>query len=582
MSTENIHTQTVGYEGIYLERSGIDAAMLTRILLENSSTPLPDDEKAGVYQFEQQLGAHELREGVTFADALRRHRSEDVVAPYFFADGFISGEINIPEGIDTPQFDSSDDVYCWLAACVSKKAMQPSILMAMAEQSSKLYIDKMAKALVSGKKLPDDSTDCLSIVIDPESFVQTSIDLQKSRRLLLAFRTEYDKNSPGTDGAKRALVDVYLAKVNSLLASDVPVIDYLAEQSKMIDDKAAQQVAMDIMPKGMRSVLESSEYRGSTLRRLDYLRNGMGIDSNGHASVVAKEVRPIESFEKTDALFTIEQREKLQRYMVEPEKMQTIFTNILANANKLSSEPQETWSVNRSHRASDELFQVVINPTKKTFAVDGRSGTYKVASVARSLYDIIVVGGAHELTHINQAEAGLLLSEQLVIADLKGKRISMLSEAGANMNQRAAEQELFGSSKPIVMTYARALQALEAGGGRTEATEAFYREKLRAFPGIDSKVAATEAVDRVLRITRKGGLSSQPMVYAEESIMIDEIREDSPEVRERASAITSIDLVDQVRLHKYGLLPDMEHVAIDWMPFVLKELEPYIKDALRA
>lgn len=578
----NINKQLEGYNGIYLERSGIDSAALTQTLIERPTMPLDDEQKAEAYGFERQLGAYELREGVTFADVLRQHKGEDVVAPYFFADAFVSGAIDAPEGVDMPEFYSSDDVYRWLAGSVSEKRIQPSVLTALAEQSSGVYAHKMTTALVTGSQLSEKETECRSIVVEPETFGQTSLDLQKARQLLLEYRTIYAKNTPGLDGAKRAFVDIYLGKVNSLLAADIPAINYLAVQSKLIDDKAMQQAATDIMPKGLRSVLQSPKYRDSTLRRLDYVRNGMGINKEGHASVVAKEVRPIDSFEKNDTLFTPEQREKLQNYMVEPEKMQAMFMSILAGANMLSSEPSETWSVGRSHRAADELFQVVINPTKKTFAVDGRSGAYKVASIPRSLYDIIVVGGAHELTHINQAEAGLLLSEQLLLADLKGKRISILSETGANMNQRATEQELFGSSKPIVMTYARALQALELGKGREGATEAFYKEKLDAFPGINPKIAASEAVDRVLRITRKGGLSSQPMVYAEESIMIDELQNTTLAMQERASAITSIDLVDQVRLHQYGLLPDLQKTAIDWMPLVLKELEPYIKDALRA
>lgn len=577
----NINKQLEGYNGIYLERSGIDSAALTQTLVEKPTMPLGDEEKAEAYGFERQLGAYELREGVTFADVLRRHKGEDVVAPYFFADAFISGAVDAPEGVDMPEFHTSDDVYLWIADGVSNKSISPAILTSMAAKSSGVYKSKTAEALVNGDRLSEEDVESQSIVVNPEVFVQTSIDLRNARKLLLEQRAQYARNIPGVDGAKRAFVDVYLGKVNSLLAADIPVIDYLAVQSEMIGDEATQEAAMSIMPKGLRSALQSSEHRESTLRRLDYLRNGMGIDADGNATAVAKEVRPIHSPERVEALFAPEQLKKLQSYMVAPEQMQTIFTNILASAGKLSNEPPETWSVKRSHRASDELFQVVINPTIATFAVDGRSGAYKVASGPRSLYDVMVVGGAHELTHINQVEAGVLLSQQLLIADLKGKRISMLGEAGANMNQRAAEQELFGGSKPIVMTYARALQALESGKGRVEATEAFYKEKLRAFPDIDPRAAANEAADRVLRITRKGGFNSQPMVYAEESIMIDELQHASLAMRERASAITSIDLVDQVRLHQYDLLPHMEQAAIDWMPLVLKELDPYIKDALQ-
>lgn len=59
-----------------------------------------------------------------------------------------------------------------------------------------------------------------------------------------------------------------------------------------------------------------------------------------------------------------------------------------------------------------------------------------------------------------------------------------------------------------------------------------------------------------------------------------ELAEASPEVRQRATMITTLDLDDQLRLHRYGLLPTPDEAGVDWTPILLKRLEPLIQQAL--
>jgi hypothetical protein len=61
--------------------------------------------------------------------------------------------------------------------------------------------------------------------------------------------------------------------------------------------------------------------------------------------------------------------------------------------------------------------------------------------------------------------------------------------------------------------------------------------------------------------------------------MIDELSGASAKATLRAILVTSFDLVDQVRMHQYGLL-DVESSESDWAGLVLKEFMPDIEYAL--
>lgn len=325
--------------------------------------------------------------------------------------------------------------------------------------------------------------------------------------------------------------------------------------------------------------------------RLDYLQNGVSSNNDGVLTAIdsiildKNESNKLEAAQESETapekpLFLKEQCDALRSYMLTPQEMVGVYSNILKSANLLSSEDPSTWNPKRKERAADNLLQVVINPNNKTFAVDGISGAYKVPSESRSLFDAISVGGFHELEHVNQVQTDEVLSKDLRIAKLKGKRVSMLRESGANFKQREAEKALFGKCKPVSLAYAKALQVIERGGEVFEATQAFYGQKIAEDSTIPKAVVAKEAADRVLRLTRGGGFNSQPISYAEDSILDQELRLASPEVKARAVAVTSLDLVDQARLHKYGLLDLPKNNTVDWSEIIMTNLEPYINLAL--
>lgn len=553
--------------------------------MEPPELPLSDEERAAVYEFEASISSHEIKKGVSIETMIAAQKGEDVYAPLFFAEAFLDGSIDLaPFG--NPELRSHKDVYQWLAQTVKEGAITSDMLRSVSRQSTLAYKNKIANALLTSQEVPDTALESMSLVITPESVVEQTESTDRARQFLLELRKQYKEEVSSMDGAKRAVVEVYLARVNEMAAKNIPAIDYLMHQSLMIDDQEGFEEARSVLSPSIRSILDSGEKKQQLFRRLDYLRNGLGIDEEGDSTSVSGKVWDIEEASHTtgeqESIFTPEQTEALRKTRLDPDEMVGIFSRIIAKADLLSEEDSSTWSPKRRVRARDNLFQVVKNPSKATFEVDGISGVYKVASEPRSIYEALVVGGFHELRHIDQAQADRTLGETLRIATVKGKRPSMIREGGANMKQREAEQRYFGKGKPFALTYARALKALESGGSLFEATRAFYDEKRRVMPEVAPIDAAKEAADRVLRLIRQGGQSSQAMAYAEEGILSQELAGASPALTERAMAVTGLDLVDQVRLHKYGLLPEIPKSGVDWSDIVMDEFEPYIQKALQA
>lgn len=574
-----------GYRGLYLERSGESAAELVDVLMRPPEMPLDPEEKQQAYAFERSLADYELHDGKTIEQMVCSADGEDRVAPFVFPEYIVNGTVNLEE-YHAPEFETHDQVCMWFAGMVRDKQILPTELLKIAKQTNDAYKKEVEEALLSDQDVAPAALSVRSFVIDPDKVLSLGRGANEARRMLLDLRREYTESSDvKLDRAKRAIVDTYLARVDSVIADNIPIADYLIQQSNDIGDYEMSERAEQTIPPSLVQALRRPEVRADVFLRLDYLRNGIGLDDDGRATAVANAVidaaRPETVNESEETVFTPAQAEILRRTELPPDEIQRIFSRIIQKAGLLSSEDASTWTPDRRTRASDGKIQVVIDPVKNTFSVDGVSGTYRVPSVPNSLYRVLTVGGFHELQHISQAQADRQLGETLRIGGrMKGKRPSMIREGGANAAQRKAELRLFGRAKPIALTYAQALETLRDGGSLLDASRAFFDVKRRVMPEVSAQKAAEESSDRVLRLIRRGGYNSQAMSYAEEGILADELLASPPGARARAMAVTSLDLVDQVRLHKYGLLPDSLPEFPDWSAFVLEELAPYIDEAL--
>lgn len=574
-----------GYRGPFLKRNGEDARAIAEKLVLPPERPLNEVEILDVRDFESKvLFDYEIEPGLTIEGVVRKHKSDDITAPRVFAEAFVRGAVKVPEGIELPAFTNHQEVYTWFAERAEDKSIATDTLRNIAKGSATYYKNAVAQALLKNETIPSELEARQSIVLDPDAAIELAANTLIARQHLLEIRSLYsEETGSNLDGAKRALTDAYLAKINAEIASDTPMMNYLISQAELTHNPELARAAVSAIPQGFQAGLSTEGgFSQSEMDRLDYIRSGMGLDSDAKATPISEKLFAggYEEIQRTshEAIFTPEQVEVLRQTMLKPEQMKQLFENVLKKQNLLSVEPASTWNTERGKRAADELFQVIENPGKDTFEVSGTDGTYRHASVPRSVYDVLFTGGTHELTHVDQAQADVKLGEQIKLAGLKGKRVGVFKEGGANAKQRAAEMEYTGQSKPVALTYAKALQVLRDGGSLMDASRAFFDEKRVIMPEVSPADAAKEAADRVLRLLRRGG-SSAVLSYGEEGVIADELAEASDEVRIRAGAITSLDLVDQYRLHRYGLFKMDEDAGVDWTPIVLEELQPYIDEA---
>lgn len=276
--------ETLGYSGIYLERSGIDSAAMIDQLMSPPERPLSDFDKQAARQFESDMLSVEVQEGATLEDILQVPLSETSDCPMFFAEGFISGEVEVG-GVDIPKFESPADVYKWLASADFTKQQ----LLIMSKQSTELYKRKVASALDYGGEIDERVAESMSVVADTEGFIDKVRKMRRARDVVLELKKSLSDDSD-LDAAKRAYVDISLAKINSKIASAVPMVHHLREQAKMLGDDALAEVADGLVSRAMLRFIDSDEARRRIFRRLDFLRQGIGYSSQGEATSISSSI----------------------------------------------------------------------------------------------------------------------------------------------------------------------------------------------------------------------------------------------------------------------------------------------------
>lgn len=595
--------KATGYNGLYLERGGVGIRSLAERLNKPPEIELTPEQKEEVFAFANttihDMPIVELESKDDEGKVLMKGLEQVLIDSTLSQGGMMFGAALVGERgqhiasqlqqekdmhIDMPVLDTQEAAYKWLANAADEGRYDDLTFHAISKATLDRYKSIMTEALLSGDSVAPDELEMMHINFTPELTLNSAAELQVARKKLLLLRHNLGVSGEVIDGAKKAVVDVYLAKLNAAVAGNVDSLLTIYEQAELEGNDALATKAKELLG-GFGHIVHKDDARVRTLTRLDYLRNGIGIDAEGKASPIASELERVAGRTETEdieAYFTPEQVRVLKETPVSVERMQGGYQNVLREAGVLSSEDSSTWYPKRGKRAADEKFQVVVQPALSSFAVDGIDGVFMVSSKPKSLYDTIVVAGFHEAGHIDQCLSDDEFAKELKIGKLKGKRAGSLREPAANALQRMAERRLFGASKPVSSpTYTNALKVLRNGGSLADAARAFYIAKLHAMPETPLPKAAEEAADRVLRLMRHHGVNSQPLMYAEEGIMAWELDNAPADVAQRAGALTSLDLVDQLKLHTYGLLPNVAAVRHDWAGLVFKEFAPDIAQALQ-
>lgn len=545
------------------------ALPLVEALAARPEFPLYPEEKAEVYAYMSAVFDRPLDESVhTVGDVLRAHKNEMFDAPPFFAKPFVDGAIVHP---DMPKFAYESEVYNWLAAQV-EQGVPVKQLRDMAKDSLAAYKADLKQEILAGTpadQIDPRISDYAPVVLNPAATLAQFENLLQVRHMI---RAEYSALKPDTmldtvGEAKCEVLEIYLARVNDQLADYWPRISYIQDQAVRTENHELWLAAAKVIPSwNLQLALDDQVSRSAMHARLDYVRHGMGQDAQGRPSQVSQRLWELAAASTVEAghkapVFTPEQTALLRKAKVAPDRLRYLVEETLRRTGRLSSQDPNAegpgkYTPERTTPAGDG-WQVVEHPAKNSFMVDSLPQVVLTPKEAISWYTALVVGGAHEMEHINQAEADYAVAQLLKLAGVKGKRVSPLREGRANQNQREWETILFGvpESASPAMTYASALEELRAGKGLAAAAVAFYRRRRMVTPAKTPAAAATEAADRVVRHTRGGGYNSQALSYDEYTLLTDSTAAAPDSVRHRAGMVTCFDLSDQLRLHKYGLLP---------------------------
>lgn len=584
------------YRGPYLRRAGEGVLPMLETLVKEPEVRLSPEQRTRVIAFENALFDHEIAaDGLTINEALRDGAvAEDKESPMYFggyfaelpaapehaSDGLKAAYDFMADHIAQTDGDKIAAAHTGMAQLVGQReelGLADADFLTLAKASTDWYKRHMKKALLNDTPPDRDIVRFQPIVINPEITLARLEKLQRAREFVRERRADRMDSADNAAQAEAAVLDVYTSKINAQIAGHTAALFYLEDQLKEAPDAAVSSRLAKALPPAFAAAAEDKTRRMDVLRRLDYLQYGMGLDREGRASGVAEQIWHVGRTairHREVPVYSAEDAAKLANAKLSTTEMQQVFSDMLQKAGLLSQED------------GDDGWKVEISETGTTFAVDSRTKTFTVPSEEKDLATVILVGAEHESEHINQALIDDQLAQTLRIAGAKGKRVGMLREGGANARQRRAQLHLFGAAQAGPnLTYAKARQLLDAGSSDPDqsfidAVKVFYDEKMSLAPDARDN-NAKEAVDRVLRLERRGRVNSQPLAYAEEWLLIDALaHEKNRFVAERAARVTTLDFVDQARLHRFGLLPDISEVRGITEDIVQETLAPHIHKAL--
>ncbi len=567
---------------IYLPRSGEFIDSYVALLSAEPSSPLSPEQQEEVLNFERDLmsgvyKAHNgglveamLPDGKTIAEVHDEYRyseqRHELTVDYFMtAEGL--------EDLRQAGEEASEELNAsGMARLLRKTAAfaDNDTIKTWAIKSEAYATQRITDAIINSEAIEDPSR--IVVLTDVTNLVLRARGFFEYRNFLTSvWRDIKQTGTTNENRAKQMFVELYQKRVNEEIAEIYPDLLYLWQQASSLQDtqralihEALVQVHAPLGTFGPR--YERGE--GSTfIVRLDRLRNGASLGEDGFSSVSdsLKQVfeRPATVEIEQDPVFTPDEVASLDEIYFDAPAMQQFCKEVLHELGKLSSVPEDNFHPDRPVRAADDKWQVVIEEKTSAMGADDPPGVLTIPKkFKRSLTKVnppvgVVPGAAHEISHIYQHDNIRFLPGLPELAKkLRGKRNTVMTEAGSIMAERQLQARLFGRYRGDNPHYMRAIDTIESGGGEIGAIRAFYESYLSYNPNDSKKSAAEMAVSRVKRlIRRKGGFDSQALNYAETALVAQAAESLTPEQNAVLFSIGAFDVEDLTRLHEFGLLP---------------------------
>jgi len=425
----------------------------------------------------------------------------------------------------------------------------------------------------------------LTVNYDPSKLLAKAEAVKAYRRFYAeAKRRTADEPDQLLADAKRALISVYVGRLNAMAAVDVfPGLLSLEEQlvrSESNFQTGEWEAKLRAVAPAIGDIhdLEGEERlraRDVYARHLDAIRQGAPfeldeVDENEATVFSQQALRDL-----GDAIAALapqvngpdeltELGRELEDISWDATQIKAFFEAVLREWGMLSQH-KTTWqeSDDRDGFAEDEKFQVVVTPRRSNLSVDSTRRIVNIPeSCVRSLVSVYPAGAlalvAHELSHVLQAYADYELGKQIPLARIKGRRYRILREAGGAYQEKILQRDYLGASKGANGHYFHAYIAKSEGKSRIEVARVFYdsvKADRELSPKEDEQTREL-AIGRTARLYRHGGQNSQVLDYVEQSVVCDILMQHLQPEQVDAFLLgsASFSLEDSALLHRYGLL----------------------------
>ncbi len=478
-------------------------------------------------------------------------------------------------GLELPQFKTEEEATIYLKHHDYTEHPSVSGFSKLAKRSELSVRDELAGQLLEGE-VPI-APNRVEVITDPDAYLTKASELKKYKKELRAVRQALKSSAEYGDDVSDAMMlvtDIHMARVNEMLAELYPglgTLRFQAEVGAFGDDSEAFVAAIDAISP---VIPNNGGISNSLTNRLDRLRNGADTTRDEHSQIseateqLANSLTPNPEQSASDKEFSDEEIEALKQEKFTEQDIAEGMRVVLKEWGLLSD--QADYDPDRDGWAADGKWQVVISEEFDNHKVVVEKGIVAVPTGQnRTMHQMAPAGVVplidHELEHLLQREAARQDETGLAISktSVRGPRASVIYEAGGKAREDASQADLFGQSQNPKPHYMRALQALLENGTEGDAMVAYFQSALEQNPNGDPKKLAMTATNTTMRLTRFGGINSQPLAYIESASVVAEMQDMSPADRRRTMiSFGSYSLPDLVRLHEFGLATQVDESFI--------------------
>ena len=503
-----------------------------------------------------------------------------------------------------PQIETKVDVAKFLAANASTlKIKQWEQLIDTSSIWAENELRRQLTTRLSGEGTEEQEPTFMSFVKNPKKLAEKA---QASRTLKAYYKAakkdllSQDPQDPVVQ-LKITLVDIAKQRLNLLITEEYRQAMIVQNQSLYNDDESLQEHLEELdkyLPAIQKkpSAEDINVFRQKAARflsRIDKFVNGVSMGDK-EASPITEDLLAIQAEQRkgikgisldlnSEGSMSDIEDEVLSSTFIDAQELKKMAEVVLRDYGLLSDIVE--YDPERKGWASDGKWQVIIDEKVSSLSVNGLKGIVRIpANYHRQINSINPAGPLqlldHEITHVIQHQNALKVGLKS-FDDVAVPRTSLWAEAGGIYHEQIAKRKLFGlETESPAMHYLAALQTRLEGGTVLDSAQAFYEDSLRRNPDVNREDALKLAVNRTLRLFRRGGemttdttywSNTAPLDYAEQSILIEQLPEDKKEWL--LIGRSNISLLAQ--LHRLGWLKGIDFMKLEPRPSEI--LEPYIR-----